>query len=248
MAAEQINIDLAQTVNIECIERDTFDLSLNIKNLDDTNYNFSNDDLVVFNVYDTRGQIIFLCASEVNINNESLDILSSDSYHGLSFAESEEEKLIGRDRGQALATVLSCNKKLVTGIFAEGKWSVPSNQYQLISCNRDASIDIQHPKYSYSLLQPCITYTSGIIKINIQSNSFLLPEGKYNYEIKLLSNLISSYSTDPTLMGIELEGFEGGQFPYNENVAEYNAHNYLAESVYNNSKTWLNGAITVKKY
>jgi len=223
-------------------------LSLNIKNLDDTNYSFSNDDLVVFNIYDTRGKIIFLCTSEVNINNASLEILSSNSYHGLSFADNEPDKLIGRDRGQALATVLSCNKKLVTGVFAEGRWSVPSTEYQIVSCNRDATIDIAHPKQSYSLLQPCITYTSGIIKINIQSNSFSIREGKYNYEIKLLSNLISSYSTDPTLMGIELEDFEGGQFPYNQDVGEYNAHNYLAESVYNNSKTWLNGTITVKKY
>lgn len=255
MAAEEINIDLAQTVNIECIEKDTFDLSLNIKNLDDTDYNFSLDDLVVFNVYDSRGKSIFICASHANINNDSLDNLAEGG-NSLSFAENEEERLEGRARGEALGVVLNTNKKLITGTYWEGQWSVPSNEYQLVSCNRDVSITIGGPGNTYKFLRPCITYGSGLIKINIQSTSFLLLEGKYNYEIKILSNLIRPDDVHPNILSTEIEGYgtanygEGSQAEsfYLPVAAEFNAHNYSARAVYNNAKTWLNGSLIVKKY
>mgnify|MGYP003650939103 CR=1 FL=1 len=215
-----LNLDIAQKIDIEHRELDSFNLNLQIENSSGGNYIFSSTEMVIFNIYDFEKEPILVCSSEKNINNygDGSDITHHAST--LSLDEGTTGQFSGKTYGRALQPILNTDKLFITGVYDKGGFLDPVKKYMLVTSKIDKDVLVASPLDTYSRITPCITLTDGNINISIQSYFFRLPQGRYNYEIKILSDL-------------EQDLFE---------------ENDSAPVLYfTKCKTWMNGAFTVKK-
>ena len=230
-----INLDTSAKLNLECVAKDTFTLNLEVKNDDGSDYVFQEasevsqtGEYVLFSVLDFEKEPIMVCFSRNNINaisfNESTlpdNPFYSPSHHYPLVGDAITSRLTGERYAYAVSNALNTDKKLITGVYEKGEYRQHTQDYLLVTKNfrLNPPVLVASPKFSYELFEPCITVSDGLIQINIQSYVFDLPEGKYDYNIKILSDL-NNYDLE---------------------------YNNPANTSFKKSKTWMHGSLTVKK-
>ena len=263
----KLNLDTSSRMNIECKAQDSFELNLEVKNQDESDYIFSVDDhyekeMVIFSVVDFEGEPVMVCVSDKNINwlpdvsyntdgnvvtnnlPEYISVGSETDYPNYvnsgdiqGFYKSILE--VGRARSIALSNAINTTKKFVVGALDKGGYKDVPKDFFVVTHNRKQDVLINNASYTYKILEPCITVEDGLISINIQSKYFKLPEGKYSYDIKIVSSLINSANYDLTVGNHDL------QTDYS--IATGTIANTNTSNFFSNIKTWMQGSLIVKK-
>jgi hypothetical protein len=225
-------------------------------------------EIVIFSVVDFEGEPIMVCTSEKNINwipgtafdaNNNVVIPNLPEYMSVGdvndFGDFDENNIpygqatvqnyyrilleFGRARSIAISNMLNTSKKGVVGVLEDGGYKDVPYDFFVWTHNRKQGVLINNPSYTYKILEPCITVEDGLISINIQSKHFRLPEGRYSYDIKVVSMLINS-------------GFQNSSIIIDDLVTDYslttgtNATSNTS-AYFSNIKTWMKGALIVKK-
>ena len=236
----KIDLDFSSKINVECTAKDTFNLTLEVKNEDGSDYVFqpsgeiySVGEYVLFSVLDFEKEPVLTCFSRNNTSNvpfheENLieDFYSPAIHYPLNTPDKIATRLYAERFAYAIANTLNTEKKFITGAFSGGSYINYKNNYLPITKNfknfTSTSNETlsQSPEFTHNVLEPCIEILDGNIKINIQGYMFNLPEGSYEYSVKVLNDLS------------------------NVDVSYSNPVN----AYFKNCKTWMHGKLTVKKF
>jgi len=247
----KINLDFSSKINIECRAQDTFNLNLEVKNLDESNYSFGSDEVIVFVVLNSLREPVMVCANTKNINNYNalnpgVDIeslpnyisLPTDSLDGTNdgILDNENSSLknfrtLGYSYAQAISSAFKIAKKLITGVLKKGTFVNTPEDYFIIKNNRIPTYHYVESKLSHNVLTPCITSSNGNININVQSYFFNIPEGKYTYSLKVMSDIENAAKP----------------FLVNEYNLSTNTSSNLQSAYFSKGKTWMHGSLTIKK-
>jgi hypothetical protein len=192
----KINLDISQKIDIDYRAGDTFSLSMSITNEDGSPYSFDlsgssvSDDYLFFTIYDNKKQPIIVLSSN---NNASFGLISNTTSNILTTQDSLAialQNLLGSKRTFKHTSHFNPYYPLnYTQPTAE-----ELKNSMAITPNKILEGDVSN----YFNAEAIQLLENGGVVIQVDAPNFILPLGKYDYDLKIASSIENYSETNRT--------------------------------------------------